>query len=332
MKARSALILTLAAVLVGTLLAILVAAQAPPASGDTEQPPLDGPQDIWNRYSGLPAESADLPGYSIGITQINSSTVEYVDPTVLRPAAPLDLCFAVAVVSPDLDYMDRFEVDLPDTWAVSDVYAQPATGCDVATIAGVETGQVIYWQTAGTLPSGCGAWDNGSYLFCANITVPDCTGEPWRLPWTILGDGYGNPPHQASGTSEPMSCPSTGLYLWPEGYFTSGCHSITENITLNLWNHTGVDGTFDIAYDVPTGNATLTGPDQIYLGQDVDQDLLMELTPRACLPAGERITATITAQGAGYSDTSTIAMDIVHGGGCPTCPSVCLPIVLSSHN
>jgi hypothetical protein len=329
MKARTTSALLLGVALVGSLLVILVVVQASSADLARDPPSLDDAASPWDRGRGLRANVADRPDDSpIGNTQINSSTLEYVIPAELRPFVPLDTCFVVTVQSPDLDYMDRFEVDLPDAWAINTVQAQPATGCSVSTIAGVDTGGLVYWQTDSTLPSGCGAWNNGDYLFCANITIPDCAGEPWSLPWLIVGDGFGAPPHQVSGTTEPLSCPSSGPSLWPPAYFALGCHSVTQSFTLNLWNHTDVTETFALSYDVPSGNATLTGPDQIYLGQEVDQDLLVDLTPRACLPAGERITGTVTVQGAGYSDASIIAMDIVQESGCPVCPAVYLPVVL----
>lgn len=278
---------------------------------------------------GVPAERLDNP--PIGITQINSSTVNYVSPTQVVPAIPISLCFNVTVDSPDEEYMDRFDVDLPDTWTATEVYTVPDAGCGYGTIAGVEAGNVVYWQVDAPLPSNCGAWNVGTYDFCANITVPDCSGEPWSFPWNILGDGWGDPPHNVSGASGPVTCRQGNLDLSPDMLDVQGCHTLVQTHTLNLKNDTGTDGVFGLTYDVPSGNGTLTGPDQIYLGDGVDQDLLVELTPDACLPAGAQVVGIIAASGVGFSDVSTITKTIVHGETCPSCPVTNLPIVLKNH-
>jgi hypothetical protein len=86
----------------------------------------------------------------------------------------------------------------------------------------------------------------------------------------------------------------TELRLTPEVLETSGCSDVLQTHTFELTNLTGVDDTFDLSYNA-TPNGTLTGPDQIYLGNGVSQELLVELTPDACLFAGDEVLASIDA-------------------------------------
>jgi hypothetical protein len=99
---------------------------------------------------------------------------------------------------------------------------------------------------------------------------------------------------------------------------------------LNLFNDTGSEGTFSFTYEVPSGNGTLTGPDQIYLGNGVDQDLIVNLLPSLCVPAGQHLTSTVRVSGGGFQDTSFVVWDIYPSGqpGCPRCNPVFLPVVL----
>ena len=321
MKERS-LALLLVALLLGTMLLMSVTAQGP-EEGAQDVPDVSAHRrDAVDRSGG----GGDRP--ASGILQIDNSTVNYVDPAELPAGLGSLLCFNVTVDSPDLEYMDRFDVDLPDNWDVIDVLSVPQTGCGTPTIEGVEAGMVVYWQIDSAIPSQCGSWSNGTYDFCAIVYVPDCSGEPWSFPWNIIGDGFGTPPHQASSTSGQVSCGE--LVLQPSFSGTTSCHASAMTETLNLFNDTGSDGMFSFTYGVPSGNATLTGPDGIYLGDGVDQDLLVVLMPSLCVPAGQHITATATVSGEGFEDTSLLVWGIRASGqpGCPRCNPVFLPIVL----
>jgi hypothetical protein len=135
--------------------------------------------------------------------QIDASTVNFFTPDPLPAPGTFDLCFNVTVDSPDAEYMDRFEVDLPDGWTINTVTPPARTGCGSAdpVTGGTEAGNVVYWQGANYVPagSGCGAWNNSTYDFCANVTMPSYTG-PYDFPWTIWGDVWGAAPHSVSGT------------------------------------------------------------------------------------------------------------------------------------
>ena len=135
--------------------------------------------------------------------QIDASTVNSYTPDPLPAPGTFDLCFNVTVDSPDLEYMDRFEIDLPDGWTINTVTLPTLTGCSGADpgASGTDAGNVAYWQGSNYAPggSGCGAWLNGTYDFCANVTEAAYAG-PYDFPWTIWGDGYNAAPHSVSGT------------------------------------------------------------------------------------------------------------------------------------
>ncbi|MBN1889605.1 MAG: DUF11 domain-containing protein [Thermoflexales bacterium] len=149
---------------------------------------------------------AGLPGASRA--DIGGSGVNAVIPADLAPGVSVEVCFNVSVSSADDEYVDRFEVDLPDDWVVDAVAANSSPPADggygcYTTVSSTysTTEKVVYWQTD-PYPSGCGAWDPGTYDFCVDVTVPDCTGAPWSLPWAIIGDYYEDTvdPHIVNGT------------------------------------------------------------------------------------------------------------------------------------
>jgi uncharacterized repeat protein (TIGR01451 family) len=139
---------------------------------------------------------------SQGIENIGDSTMNFIAPTFFPvDGVTTDLCFNVSITSPDLEYMDGFDFTLPADWTVNSVTDVPATGCTFNTHSyGVNPGNVVFWYTDG-MPTGCGAWSDGNYNFCANVTVPAGCTAGWDLPWNIWGDTYGDPPHSVSGTA-----------------------------------------------------------------------------------------------------------------------------------
>jgi len=273
------------------------------------------------------AASPDRGTGVLSISQISSSTVNSITPMRVPVGSPFDLCLNVTVDSPDLEYLDRFDMYVPNTWTVLQVRDVITTGCPgTSVLSGVEPGNLVFWQTDATLPSGCGAWRNGTYDFCAQVQAPDCAGSPWNVDWTIIGDGFGSPLHYATGIIE-AHCEQAGLDLWPQVSGGPACHTTATQQVLNLWNNTGSDGTFSLAYEVLTGNGTISGPDQIYLGQGIDQDFIVELTPSACLLPGMVVVGEVTSGGNGSTVSAQIHLTISEDGGCLVCDKVYLPCV-----
>ena len=278
---------------------------------------------------GQAIRSAPLPS---GVTNISGSTVTAVWPLSIVYADidfQYDLCFDVTVYSDDAEFMDRFDVDLPDEWTVVSVYPEAPTGCGFDTRAGWTTDNVVYWQRDAEIPSGCGPW-YGDVQFCAKINVPGCYDAPWSLPWNIIGDEYSgtSEPHQVSGSTDPLDCVPASLSIDASTITGYSCQGFTNEITLNLANHTGAEGTFSLEYDVGTDNGTLSGPDDIYLGAGANQDFLVELTPQACLRLGELVSATLIVQGNGFDDSTDFDLWIKEDETCVPCESTYLPCVL----
>jgi hypothetical protein len=309
--------------LAGSLLVIGLLVSLPISQADVEESPVQ--PDRETPMAVDPSRTFD------GITQIDDSVVNYVYPDHITAGTPFTICFHTTVSSPDLEYMDRLDVDLPDDWTINDVAIEPkASGCPGGTEAGWEIDNIVYWQTDQTIPTGCGPWPNGEYDFCANVTAPNCSGSPWYLYWSIIGDYFGSGPHSTNGGLNPIQCEqTTGLYVSPNSYFLIGCHTLTHTLTFNLDNQTGYDDTFDIYYNVPSGRADFSGPDGIYLADGAEQDFIAELATDPCLPAGTEISATIQAAGGGMYTGAFLWMTTIRGGTCPVCYDVFLPLVLN---
>lgn len=114
--------------------------------------------------------------------------------------------------------------------------------------------------------------------------------------------------------------PQPGLYLAPSTLHVYGCNGETSVHAFSLYNNTGTAGTFDLAYAVPSGLGTLTGPAQISLPDGQRQAFFVTLTTDLCAPPGADVVGTIDASGNGYSDHSEIIKTITAGGGWDSVP------------
>ena len=210
-----------------------------------------------------PPAGSERPGPRPGIEQIDGSTVNSVTPAVLVPGTAVDLCLNVTVSSPDKEYMDRFDFNLPDNWTINSVADLAGTGCGRGHTFGVEAGNVVYWQTNGYPPqTGCGDWANGTYDFCANVTVPDCSGAPWSLPWNVTGDGYGSPPHGASGVATAactvqITPPSLAQVLCPDETAAQDVTICNYGVAPLTWSLIEVPGLAALGQPSPRSGAGL---------------------------------------------------------------------------
>ena len=126
-----------------------------------------------------------------------------------------ELVVEVTGESSDDEYIDRFTIQLPTQWTINQVVAPPANTepiCTGTALAGWTPANWVYWQKNTGFPSNCGLWDtdpsNNVHQFIINVTVPDCSGTPWTLDWTIEGDEwpFSDPPHSTSGTLHINTC------------------------------------------------------------------------------------------------------------------------------
>lgn len=292
------------------LLAVVLLLAAPALAQGSEKPPAV-PRLTF---------SASAPGGE----NVGTSILANVTPTLLTIGSPFDLCFTVFVQSPDLEYGDRFDVNLPDGWTVNSVAANSvpvANGCGGALppVYGTAAGNVVSWQSAGTLPTGCGAWNGGSsgtnFDFCANVTIPNTTGSPWTLPWNYIGDGWGGAPHSVAGNWGPIGPLLPGVYLSPEETLASGCPCETQQHELTIWNNTGAGTTVNFTYAITQGSGTCTGPAQSTLADGETDTGTVEIYPQGDF--GDVVICEVTAVDAtnpAYTDTATISKTLIEGG------------------
>jgi hypothetical protein len=314
-------------------LLVLLVSLLPAAVTATAPEPTSEPLNSAGAAPAEPAEPAKpaRPEGS-GIESLSGSFVAF-DPSVggapcFITGATQTFCFEAHSFTNDWEYVYDLWTLFPADWTVLDVYVEGTPVCSSGT-----------WGSF-SWAYGSGAYEVDIYHPRYQATTDDCvayycfevdsgTGSPDALEsWYWDGDGYGGTPHWPCSDDQytPSGWPTCdewvnpqaaipecqpGLYLAPDEINVEGCADLPQTHTFNLWNNTGADGTFDLAYDVPSGNATLTGPDQIYLDDGDGQDFDVELTPDACLPEGTQVVATIDASGNGYSDDSTINKTIL---------------------
>ena len=262
-----------------------------------------------------------LDAQGSGIQNVGTSTLANVTPAFLPIGGAFDLCFTVLVQSPDAEYMDHFDADLPDGWTVNSVAPNsvpPANGCSGALppVVGVNAGNIVYWQSTGYPPqTGCGAWNGGTggtnFDFCANVTIPDTTGAPWMLPWLYVGDGWGAEPHQVSGTYGPVG-PIPPIYLTPELIEEEGCPCGLQEHELTVWNNAGYDTTVNLSYTLVSGTGNCSGPASVSVPNGTTVAFFVNFFPTGV--PGDAVVCEVYAEDASNpanNDTSAIIKHLV---------------------
>jgi len=167
---------------------------------------------------------------------LTGTALNSISPGPVSPGT-FDITFSVNIYSPDFEYADRIEITVPTGWTINSVNNVPEnTSCGCVTTEGI-TGQLAWWQIDETMPSGFGSW-YGLTDFVANVTVPDCSGSPWDINWTVTGDGFGVDPHTVSGTYS-LACdanPPTYVPLTATVFCQTYSDSFSEgsNVTFEL--------------------------------------------------------------------------------------------------
>ncbi|OPZ41635.1 MAG: hypothetical protein BWY94_02359 [Actinobacteria bacterium ADurb.BinA094] len=79
--------------------------------------------------------------------------------------------------------------------------------------------------------------------------MPDCAGAPWDLPWNILGDTWGAPPHEVNGTFSSVACGASqapNIDVAPLSLSSTQAPNTTETRTLTIAN----DGEADLEWEI----------------------------------------------------------------------------------
>jgi len=211
------------------------------------------------------------------------------------------------------------EVDLPDSWTVNSVAENSvpeANGCffSLSPISGTEVGNNLYWQSNGTLPTYCGAWNGGYdgtlFNFCANVKIPVRAGAPWSLPWVVTGDGDGDPPHSSSGTYGPIGAVPP-LLLNPDEINLHGCAFVELEARFSALNSTDVVMTVALDYTVIKGNGFCSGPASLTIPALTNEPFTVSYTTENLM--GSDFVCEITAKdntNPFNMDTSRINMSV----------------------
>jgi hypothetical protein len=165
--------------------------------------------------------------------------------------------------------------------------------------------QVVY-LTADS--DGLGEISGGaSWNTCVDVTVPASYSGNRFIPWELRGD-------DGAGVSSSIMIENcTPLTLTPSSVDIEGCNGAPQFLEFELWNYSAGDVMVDFSYE--TAYAEFTGPASSFLAQGNSMILTATLIPDATLCAGELVTATLTANGAGNIDSAAVTETITETGG-----------------
>ncbi len=226
------------------------------------------------------------------------------------------LCFTVHNASTDAEWLDAVRLTFPDypgygPWSVS-CTSQDATdssGNPVNFTCNIPSANEVRYDDNDS--DGIGEVTAGSsWGFCVNATIPINYSGPRIINWGLSGDEESGSalPHDIIGALTIEEC--SPVMLKPSSVAAGGCNGVMQPHEFELWNNTGSGGTFNLTYDVPSGNAIFTGPSGYYVSAGGIVTFAVQLVPDLCLGAAEQVTATLQASGNGESDSATIVKTI----------------------
>jgi 5'-nucleotidase / UDP-sugar diphosphatase len=284
---------------------------------------------------GLAQTGADPSTIAGGdIQSLSGSFVEFDDSvggdTCYIPGASQTFCFRAESFSPDWEYVYNLWQMFPTDWTVTNVYLEGTPWCDNGSFGSFSWSfqtspyevNIYHPRYQGSGGAHCIAY------YCFEVTSG--TGEPEALQsWYWDGDGYGVAPHNPCSDDNytpagqnacdeainpqaavPPCSIDPGVYLLPPSREGSGCNGLPATYGFSLLNQTGSDGTFDLDYDVPSANGTLTGPAQLTVPDGATQPFEVELTPNLCTEDGEEVIGLIDVSGNGYDNQAVITHTI----------------------
>ena len=148
---------------------------------------------------------------------------------------------------------------------------------------------------------------SASWHFCITVQAMDGgLGGPRIINWDISGDNIGSPDHDINGQTTIYPC--TPVMLSPDTSTIQGCNGATQTLTFELWNYSAGNDTINLAYDVPTGNGSFSGPTSFVMSDGNVITFTTQFVPDQCAAAGAIVTGTLEATGSnpGEYDLSTV--------------------------
>jgi hypothetical protein len=256
--------------------------------------------------------------FDIGALSVSDSTVT--TDNCYEANKTQTLCFTIYNGSTDSEWLTMTRATLPvlpSLWQVS-CKSQDATdssGNPVHfTCSTPSTNEVVYVDNDIESPSIGEVSAGSSWGFCIDVNVPGANG-PRIVNWGVYGDREPGSaePHDVEGQTTIEEC--MPLMLKPSSMAVEGCNGITQTLTFELWNHSAGNGTFNLTYNVPSGNATFTGPSSFSMSNGEIVTFTVQLAPDLCLSADTELSATIEAEGSSQYDSSTITHTITSLSG-----------------
>ena len=274
------------------------------------------------------ANSAGLPpgADGAGIDSLSGSYVVF-DPSVggdmcFAPGSPQTFCFRAESYTTDWGYVydmiQRFDTD----WTITNVYVQGTPVCDSGTWGTLTPYYINAYEVDLYHPRYQSSTDHCVAYYCFEVVSGASDGN---ASWYWAGDDYGSPPYHPcsddgytpSGWAacdqavEPTAfippC-EAGIYLVPESQEGSACEGESVEYTLSLFNNSGEDGTFDLSYD---SIFPIDGPATLDVADGETEPFEVTVTVPC---GGTSDTATVTADGNGYSDSATLETSASEGG------------------
>jgi hypothetical protein len=233
----------------------------------------------------------------------------------------------------DFEYAYTFWLKFPSGWVVNSVSIFGTPQCDVGSWGSLNATVLDPPNTVQiNHPRYQSTNDHCSAYYMVNVTPGPSIGDA-SVSWYWDGDGYGNAPHHPCSNdgyapsgqeacdeqvNPPAVVPACSvgpyIYLTPLDQTNVECPGVKLDFKVTLINQTGASRTFTLDYAVTTGNGTVSGPSSLTVGDGASKDFTVSLTSYPNLLEGDIVTASIEANGGGYSATASITQSIIQGG------------------
>lgn len=281
--------------------------------------PSAGPRPLeamTGRAPPSPADLAasDLAGGAMGPADLAGSWVS-TEECYQSPKQQV-MCFTIYNGSIDGEWVRYVELTFPTMagdWEVqcNSAWEDPTDSVGYAvnfTCTEPITNRVLYQSADG---DGFGEISNGaSWGTCVDVNIPaGYTGDRF-VAWALTGDETPTP-SVVSDSTKIEQCME--VMLKPVTLTVEGCNGLPQVHEIELRTYYGGSLSGDLHYAVPSANAVFTGPTRFEnMSEGEIMTFTVELEPDRCLEAGDKVTATLTAESDSpvYVDTTTILHEV----------------------
>ncbi len=250
-------------------------------------------------WAGEASVLAAGPPNDGGILSLSGSSVEVQGFGCYEANKTQALCFTVYNGSSDAEWLTRVRLTMPLSWTVSckSKDATDSMGNPVKfNCSNSFSYEVLYTDAEDEGPNIGEISAGASWGFCVDVAIPSGYTGSRPFHWGLLGDGDGDPPHEITdGETYIEEC--MPVMLNPAVLNVEGCNGVTQTLDFELWNHHAGNGTFNLAYAVPSANGVFTGPTSFYLPDGGVVTFTTQLAPDRCLGPGQQMNATLEVDG-----------------------------------